>query len=156
MAAAVLTEMFHDGFPRLARSVLPPFLQVLEVAREAFGGDMDKVIIALAVGVRTAEHPDMARYSNAELRAIDVLPGLGISIRSIADSLGMPKETVRRKVRELIADGFMVRRQHNLFFTGDGYRRLGPSLEAFGRMVVRNYEVVTLVAAGAATPERLE
>jgi DNA-binding transcriptional MocR family regulator len=117
----------------------------LELSRESFAGDMDKAIIALAVGVRTAEHPDAAQLTQAQLASgdVEILPGLGSNVRSLADSLGMPRETVRRKVQEMVADGFLVRRQRKLYFTAQGYRRLAAPLEAYVRMVVIHHQVVS-------------
>ena len=71
-----------------------------------------------------------------------VLPGLGTNGRSVADSLSMPKETVRRKIRELAETGWIVRLNGQLYLTSAAYRDLSPVREAMHHLAVRYYEIL--------------
>jgi DNA-binding IclR family transcriptional regulator len=74
---------------------------------------------------------------------LEILPGLGSNVRSIADSLAMPRETVRRKVQEMVAEGILVRSQRRLYFSGQAYRRFAGPIEAFARMAVVHHDAVS-------------
>jgi hypothetical protein len=136
-----------EAFPRLRRDLLSPMLQLFLAAREQCGGDMDKFIILLVVAIRTMEHPEFARRTpEAMLRdGADTLPTLGANVRSIADSLGMPKETVRRKVAELLEMGLVGRTGNNLHFTAASFTALEPIREEMQRTAVSFYEAVAKV-----------
>lgn len=97
-------------------------------------------------------HRDFSRRSQKELLsgAIPVLPGLGANTRSIAETLGIPKETVRRKVSELIEAGWLARERGKLYSTARAYQELAPVREQLETLAARYYEVV------AALKERTE
>ena len=138
--AALVTE----HYPAIARDLLGPLLDFLSLAREACGGDADKVLILLVIAIRTSEHEDFARYTQEQLTSgeVPVFPTLGTNVRSIADSVRAPKETIRRKVVELLETGWIDREDTELRFTALGYRELAKVRGAIERMAVRNFEVV--------------
>lgn len=133
-----------DNYPAIADDLLRPLLELCSRSRAACGGDIDKFLILLAVGMRTTAHPDFARRSQEELLSgeIPVFPGLGTNVRSIADSLAMPKETVRRKVAELVDTGWLAREDKELYFTARAYADLVPVREAIEFQAVRCHEIV--------------
>lgn len=139
-----LLRLVATQYPKAALRLLRPLLDLLCVAREACGGDFDKFLIMLVVAVRTTEHPLFATYVQEELLdgTIPVFPSLGTNVRSVADSLGLPKETVRRKVGELIDAGWIVRQDHELRFTDRAYRELADARVGIERLAVRNFEAV--------------
>ncbi len=138
--AAVVAE----AYPALARGLLAPLLTLMGASREACGGDMEKFLIMLVIAVRTTEHPDFAGYTHEQLLSgeVPVFPSLGTNVRSIADSIGAPKETIRRKVNELVDAGWVARQGNELRFTDLAYRDLGGVREAIEALAVRNFEVV--------------
>jgi hypothetical protein len=119
------------------------------VCRDACGGDMNKFLVMLVVAVRTAMHRDFASLSQEELLTGDlrVLPGLGANARSIAETLGVPKETVRRKVSELIEAGWLARQRGRLYATSRSYRELAPMRDELQTLVAHYYEVVSALKA---------
>lgn len=139
-----LLRLLADNYPAVADDLLKPLLELCSCSRAACGGDIDKFVILLAVAMRTTSHPDFVRRSQEELLSgeIPVFPGLGTNVRSVADSLGMPKETVRRKVAELVETGWLAREGNDLFFTAQAYADLVPVREAIEFQAVRNYETV--------------
>jgi hypothetical protein len=105
---------------------------------------VDRFLILLEVAVRTFQHPRFQRCTQEELLggAVEVFPNLGTNVRSIAASIGIPKESVRRKVGELIEEGWLHRSGRNLHFTSHGYRTLAPVRESIQRLAVRHASVV--------------
>lgn len=133
-----------DNYPAIADDLLRPLLDLCSRSRAACGGDIDKFLILLVVAMRTTSHPDFARRSQEELLSgeIPVFPGLGTNVRSVADSLAMPKETVRRKVAELVETGWLAREDKELYFTAQAYADLVPVREAIEFQAVRCHEIV--------------
>jgi hypothetical protein len=143
-----LRRLVADNYPAIARSLLRPLLHLLSLSREACGGDVDKFLIMLVIAVRTTEHERFATYSQAQLLSgeIPVFPTLGTNMRSIAESTGTPKESVRRKVGELVAAGWVSRAGNELRFTAVAYRELTDVRVAIEDLAVSNFEVVADLA----------
>jgi hypothetical protein len=142
-----LQQLVAENYSAISLGLLGPLLDVLGLSREACGGDMDKFLIMLVVAIRTTAHKDFARYSRDQLLSgeVAVFPSLGVNIQSIADSVGAPKETIRRKVTELVKAGWIERRGNQLYFTASAYRDFEGVRELIGKMAVRHYEVVEAV-----------
>jgi DNA-binding IclR family transcriptional regulator len=104
------------------------------------------------VALRTTAHREFARRTPEQLISgeLQVFPGLGTNGRSIAASLGVPKETVRRKVCELIEAGWLARQGSRLYFTAKAYQELTPVREAMERLAVTNHKVVSNLEAKVA------
>jgi hypothetical protein len=139
-----------EQYPRIASELLNPLLDLLTRSRDACGGDVEKFLIVLAVGVRTAQHPAFKGLSQERLLSgeLKVFPTLRTNIRSIADSMGMPRETVRRKVHELTETGWMVRDGRDVFFTAKAYQELVPVRECIERLAFRHFEVISACLQG--------
>ena len=139
-----LLDRVAGNYPVIAHDLLRPLLDLFSVARELCGGDSDKFLIMLVVANRTTEHKQFARYSQSQLLSgeVPVFPSLGTNVRSIAESIGAPRETVRRKVAELIAVGWIARQGTDLYFTATAYQKLVGARVAIEQLAVRNFEVV--------------
>lgn len=140
----LVRSLIADSYPALANDFLGPLLELLSLSRQACGGDPDKFLIMLVVARRTTEHELFATFSQEELLSgvIPVFPSLGTNINSVADSLGAPKETIRRKVADLVEAGWIVRQGHELRFTALAYRELAHVRVAIERLAARNFETV--------------
>jgi hypothetical protein len=114
------------------------------LSREHCGGDIDKFLVILVVALRTTKHREFAAHTSEELLSgeIPIFPGLGTNARSIATSLNIPKETVRRKVSELIEAGWFARVGTRLYFTAKAYQQLAPVREQIERLALLNYQAV--------------
>lgn len=139
-----LLALVAEHYVAIAPNLIGPLLDLLSLSREACGGDMDKFLIMVVVAIRTTAHKDFANYTQEELHSgeLPVFPSLGINIQSIADSVGAPKETVRRKVAELVEAGWIERQGNDLFYTArawQGLSKVGKQLEA---TAVSYYETV--------------
>jgi hypothetical protein len=139
--AAVIAEKY----PVAAQSLLRPLLDLLTVARYACGGDVDKFMVILVIAIRTTEHPLFSTFTQDQLLSgeIPVFPTLGTNVQSIADSTGLPRESVRRKVCQLIEVGWVVRSENELQFTAGGYQQLAGVRVAIEQVAARNFEVVS-------------
>ncbi|RAK60786.1 hypothetical protein DJ021_13705 [Phenylobacterium hankyongense] len=146
---SMVLGLVAERYPCIAKDLLKPLLELLTVSRQVCGGDIDKFLILLVVGVRTAEHPVFASLSASQLARgdIPVLPSLGTNARSIADSMGIPKETIRRKVGELIEAGWLVRRDNDLLLTGHAFEQLSPVREAVEMLAASNWGTVSALLA---------
>jgi hypothetical protein len=146
-----LKALVAEHYPEVAAELVEPLLRVLHVARVYCGGDIDKFLVMMVVGLRTIQHPDYRGRTPQELAAADagVLPSLGVNGQSIADSLGIPKETVRRKIHELIDQGWIARRGAHLYFTTKAYRELAPVREEMAALAACYYDVVGALAQRA-------
>ena len=144
MSHAGVLRLVADHYPLIAHNLLRPLLDLYSTSREACGGDADKFLIMLVVAVRTTEHKGFATYSQAQLLSgeIPVFPSLGTNVRSIADSVGAPRETIRRKVGELVASGWIARQGRELRFTALAYQQLAGARIAIEQLAARNFEVV--------------
>jgi hypothetical protein len=131
-------------YPEVASELLEPLLRVLHVARIYCGGDMDKFLVMMVVGLRTIQHPDFRKRTTEQLMAetSGFLPSLGVNGQSVAESLGIPKETARRKIHELIEAGWIVRHEGQLHFTARAYRDLAPVREEVAALAACYHEVV--------------
>jgi hypothetical protein len=146
-------RLLAELHPRIAFDLLRPLAELLSVARQVCGGDTDKFLILLVVGVRTTSHPAFKRFSHADLQAgkVAVMPSLGTNMRSIAASLGIPRETARRKLAELCETGWLVRRGRDVRLTAKGYVALNPVRERIAALALRNAALVDTLVARAAS-----
>lgn len=144
-------RLIAENYPAIAKDLLNPVLDLLRVSRETCGGDADKFLILLAVAVRTAEHRQFPTFTPDELEsgAVPELPSLGTNIRSVAEWVGIPKETVRRKVAELVETGWIARDGNQLSFTAAAYPQLTPVRRAIEALAARNFQVVAALLADA-------
>ena len=139
-----IEELVVENYPALAIDLLAPLLDVLRVARDALDGDLEKYLILLAIAVRTVEQGEFIPEVQKRLSAGEsaFVPGIGTNGRSVAESLGIPRETVRRKIKELVSGGWVVRENNLLMPTGQAYEKLALLRKAQARQAVRSHEAV--------------
>jgi len=138
----LLTDL-RGRSPPLADRLLKPLLNYLLIARQCAAGDLDLHIILMAIAIRTVQHPDFARLTEQErLEKVDIFPTLGINARSISESSGIPRETTRRKVAELVKRGWVARRGSNLHFTAQALANLMTIREAREQLAFDYYHLI--------------
>jgi biotin operon repressor len=98
------SRVFAYEFGVLLCELMPRFQSV-------FQSDFAKVLIVHAIGVANISRL-MSRPDGADFETLSVLvpPELQVPVNalSIAESTGIPRETVRRKIKEMIADGILT------------------------------------------------
>ena len=86
-------------------------LRTMRLFADLFGNDYDLVIIFLAVaevGLQAVFHLAAINPETVEIKDLyERLGSAGLSIFSIAEATGIPRETVRRKVHQLVSKGFL-------------------------------------------------
>lgn len=87
------------------------FLTLMVELRRVFGNDLDKVMILSAIGQQVLRDPGTAAVSYEDaVRAPPLWRTLKTTnIDALARATGIPRESVRRKVNELMAAGLVVR-----------------------------------------------
>ena len=134
-----VASLIRGNYSAVAKDLVAPFVDLLALARTVFGGDLDKLLIVLVVALRTAEDPKVGavRLEDALSGRLEVYPSLRTNVRSIAESTGVPRETVRRKVADLVAVGWIRREGDDLSYTPEASRALTPVREAMIDAAVR-------------------
>lgn len=145
-------------YPAIAFDLLRPLVEVLTLSRRQCGGDLERFLVLMVVAIRTAEHPCFRSASQLQLLNSDepLLPTLGTNIRSVAASAGIPRETVRRKVGELIDVGWLAWNGRSLCITAKAYRDLTPVREAVQRAAAGHFETVNRLVARSDDPVETE
>lgn len=138
------SDLLHQHYGLVAKDLYTPVLDVFGAARSAFDGDIEKAVVLLEVAVRTLQCRD---FSGIDLQAvlsgkIEAYPRAGANMRSIADSSGIPKETVRRKVAALVKDGLLLRHGNALSLSPAASPALTPIRNAVLKLAARNHESV--------------
>jgi hypothetical protein len=125
--------------PPITDELVPPFLDILQKLREVCRGDLEKNIILLAIAERTVRHPEFRKTTDAQRLdgSLPAFPNTGVNALSIAESSGIPRETVRRKIADLRAAGWICRKGRNLHYTPAGYQALTSAREALEQLAVR-------------------
>lgn len=131
----------------MASDLLRPLLNVLTAARDVCDGDADKYLILLVLGMRMSEHPDFKALNHHQIMAgrPAILPSLGTNIRSIAASVGIPKETARRKLAELVDAGWLVRQGWDFRMTAACYAALEPVRARIEAQALANHDLLARV-----------
>lgn len=134
----------RENYPRVASDLLRPLLNVFSAAREVCDGDIDKFLILLVLGMRITEHPEFKRLTHSQIMAGEpaTLPSLGTNTRSIAASVGIPKETARRKLAELVDCGWLVRQHWDFRLTVAGYTALDPIRTRIQAMALNHHDLM--------------
>ena len=124
-------SLLRDNYASVSRFLVSPMVDFLAAARDAFDGDLDRALIFLVVALRTAEHREIEdiRLEDVLAGKVESYPSLLTNVRSIAESTGIPRETVRRKVAALIAKGWLERRGDELTITTLSTREATPFRE---------------------------
>jgi hypothetical protein len=128
LTRALLASHFGDIWPAHNRA----FTALLVTCRRCLDGDLDQMLILSAMGERalTAQRTTGLSY-RAFLDGDRRGPTKAINVQSIADSTGIPRETVRRKVAALIERGWVTRNADDtLEVTATAVIELAPATQA--------------------------
>ena len=137
-------DLLRDHYDVAAKDLVRPLVNFLVVGRRVFGGDLDKMAIWVLVALRTVESPEIRgmAWNNIVGGRFDSYPSLHTNVRSIAESTGIARETVRRKVGEMIEAGWIERRGDDLAITPAGSQHIGELRDAVVEMAARNHALV--------------
>jgi hypothetical protein len=109
------------------------FCELMVLLRRHFGGDLDRMLVLAVIGSRTLARGRIDGMSYDRFLALERphAEPAPINLQSIADYSGIPRETVRRKVRDLEASGWVERRDNGyLVASARAAQDLAPATEA--------------------------
>ena len=144
------SRLLRENYAPAAKFLIAPMLDFLCAGRREFAGDLDRLLILLVVALRTAEDRkvESLRLQDVLSGAVDAYPSLLTNVRSVADSTGIPRETVRRKVGWLVAKGWLARSGDDLLLTPLASRELTPVRETMLAAAERLHGLVERARAG--------
>ncbi|MGD8347058.1 MAG: hypothetical protein PVI83_07410 [Lysobacterales bacterium] len=129
MTSETIRDHFGDLWPVHNRG----FTLLLIKCRELCEGDLDQVLILSAIGMRTLMNRRIDGLTYDEF--LDGRRSAGVSrkinLQCIADGTGIPRETVRRKIKCLMARGWIEKESDGtLAVTARAADELAPATQA--------------------------
>jgi hypothetical protein len=108
-------QIIGERFSHIQPIWVEQHLRVLIALRAEFGADIDKAIILGLIGQRMMQMKDApsVAYQSVMTEGTPAFQARFTNIESIAAGSGIPRETVRRKVGELEARGWLNRNERN-------------------------------------------
>jgi hypothetical protein len=102
------------------------FIQRIDIARRKVHlGDMDQALVAGVVAVGSLDHlvrQPTFRDTYGDYREIVGVEGQrGVNALSVAGATGIPRETVRRKLKELVARGIVMEKVRGRYIMSPGF-----------------------------------
>ena len=104
-------ELLRD-FGRIWPVHVSALTEFLTACRQSFDGDIDLFLVLCIIGDRTFSQrhaPAGLSYDAWNSLKVGEVKSEDINIQSIAESSGIPRETVRRKVNALLEKGWITR-----------------------------------------------
>ncbi len=130
----VLASHDQDRSRLLANAFADYFLRICRLRAPLYDDDVETAMIADAVGLNTVAELLADARKRRRYQSLDKVVGAaqrGSTALAIAGATGLPRETVRRKLKHLIEIGLLVRRAD-----GEYVYRAGVLREpAFARMI---------------------
>ena len=109
-----IVQLGHEETSRLFSMALSRYMQqICRLYRHLAEGDIDLAIVAGAASLAALEGAWRDPEFRREFANLDNIVGdrqRGCNALSIAEATGLPRETVRRKMKRLVEAGFLVRR----------------------------------------------
>jgi DNA-binding MarR family transcriptional regulator len=126
-------QTLNAHFGRIWPAHNDAFCELLVRLRRQFGGDLDRMLVLAIIGSRTLARGsiDGLSYDDFMGRERPDDEPAPINLQSIADYSGIPRETVRRKLRDLESLGWIIRRNDGaLIASSKAAQELAPATEA--------------------------
>ncbi len=104
--------MVRNNFGKVWPVHLTAFTRLLTQLRDHFDGDLDLLVIMSVIGERTRPEnwiPELRTYRQLTSHPGEEHKQVPINLQSVADYSGIPRETVRRKVKVLEQKKWVVR-----------------------------------------------
>ena len=141
--SAATEARIHENYSRLAPALLSALTDYIIVSRRQ-ANDLDRQLVLLIIMLRSAMARGFADLPSEQVLSGDLesLPTLWTNIRSIADSTGIPRETVRRKVNDLIKDGLVKRSGQLLTITPRAFPDNRFVVDKFVRLAAVSHSAV--------------
>jgi len=126
-------------------------LQLLVLWRSTLGGDLEKALIIGAVVDQAVKQPGFGEMSYSGFLAgeLDDTLAPATNVQSIADYTGIPRETVRRKVNDMVERGWLVRdvEDGGVRLTALGIRTLDPTTRQTATIIEKTTTLIADIAS---------
>lgn len=127
-----------DGTSRLFVCMIGNYLHRLERERRArYLGDFDTAMVAEVIGLAAVEPGMRDAAFRKQHRSFDSIIGLegqrAINATSIASASGIPRETVRRKLKRLLKEGLIVEKGRARYVVKPGVLQQPEWQDSFAR-----------------------
>jgi hypothetical protein len=147
--SSLMEERVRANFGKIWPVHVGSLTQFLIECRRTFDGDLDLFLVLAVIGDRTFSQRranpalDFAAFQSRER---EQTPPEDINVRSIADFSGIPRETVRRKVAQLLEKGWVTRNDDG-FITASrqATAELEPLTKTSIRYIARMMALITEV-----------
>ncbi len=119
----------QDDYGRLHATHVAALVRHLIECRRACGGDLDLFLVLTIIGERSFAPRNAPALSYEEWATVPVnsVRTEQINLQSIADYSGIPRETVRRKLEQLVKMGWVERDTQGFYTATETARNsLGP------------------------------
>lgn len=141
-----LVRQDHDAISRLFAMAFGRYFQrVCRLQRELTDGDIDLAIIAGAAGIVSTEalmRDETQRQKFADMKAIVGDRQRGCNALSLAEATGLPRETVRRKMKRLVEMGLLVRRGARDYVWQPGVLQSPPYRQLFDDLSIETLRLL--------------
>lgn len=137
-------QALREHYFEFADDLIGGLVDCLVAGRELFEGDIDLWLVGLAVATRSTEAREMRKLALDDVLAgrVERLPSHLTNVASLSASLGLPRETTRRKVNRLLELGLIERRGDGLALTPEAAIRFTPLREQLLETLVRFRDIV--------------
>jgi hypothetical protein len=107
----LVERLFRSDFPRYQTIWVEEHLRLMLALRRFVANDLDKIIILAVIGQQQLSDPTRppAAYAPSDEAPPPVYSARFTNVDRISAATGIPRESVRRKVNELIEAGWVVR-----------------------------------------------
>jgi hypothetical protein len=157
-AGGSIRKLYEADFAAAQSVWVEAFLELMVAMRARFGSDMDSIILLSAIGQQMLADPDLLVRGDAGMeRAPARKWRYATNLDALARATGIPRETVRRKINALEADGLVNRLPDQTVVIGPGAaQQLAPLTEATITMLDRIFSGYARLLArqGPATSTR--
>lgn len=147
---ALVRRLLREEFTQFHPLWVERELAMLTLLRRTFGNDLDKPIILGAIGQFMFQntHGASHRYDDHAGGNQPVRPSRLTNVESISTSTGIPRESVRRKIGELVEIGWLTRdAKGGLFVTAKAASELDDATQVIFRLMEDIFEFVTATLA---------
>ncbi len=141
-----LVRKNHETISRLFALAFGRYFQrVCRLQRDLCEGDIDLAIIAGAAGIVSTEalmRNEALRQDFANMKTIVGDRQRGCNALSLAEATGLPRETVRRKMKRLVEMGLLVRRGARDYIWQPGVLQSPPYHQLFEELSIETLRLL--------------
>lgn len=135
-------DLLTEAYSEVAARLLDALIEFMASGRRDYG-DFERLLLLVTLAQRAYSEPDFAKRALSSARpSLGGFRPLPTNLLSLSRATAMPRETVRRKVNELIAAGLVERFGSQVALTAAGVRELRSARQALIAFTARQHDLV--------------